>query len=129
MTDRNKKRKKIIYGLLAVLLIGGLYFGLRFGFGLFTPFNFWTARQDINNGKIQIVVIGEMPMYFDQKQKLANSYGFDFYLTGCNVSTDIINGTKYYNKKMVSHLESKFGIAWWAKFQNQLDMIDNPKQN
>ena len=112
---------------MTILLVGGLYFGLRFAFGLFTTFNFWTAEQDIKNGKIQIVEIGEMPLNFEQKQKLANSYGFDFYLFGCNVTTDIINGTEYYNKAMVDHLESKYGIGWWTKFQSQLDSIDNIK--
>jgi len=117
-------KRKITYGLLTIVLLGGLYFGLRFAFGLFTPFNFWTAGQDIKNGKIQIAEIGEMPLNFDQKQKLANSYGFDFYLFGCNVTTDVINGTEYYNKAMVDHLESKYGIGWWTKFQSQLDSID-----
>lgn len=112
---------------MAILLVGGLYFGLRFTFGLFTPFNFWTARHDIKNGKIQIAEIGEMPLNFEQKQKLANSYGFDFYLFGCNVTTDIINGTEYYNKAMVENLENKYGIGWWTKFQTQLDSIDNAK--
>jgi hypothetical protein len=117
-------KRKITYGLLTILVLGGLYFGLRFAFGLFTPFNFWTAGQNIKNGKIQIVEIGEMPLNFEQKQNLANSYGFDFYLFGCNVTTDIINGTEYYNKKMVDHLESKYGAGWWTKFQSQLDSID-----
>lgn len=89
---------------MTIVLIVGLYLGLRFAFGLFTPFNFWTAGQDIKNGKIQIAEIGEMPLNFEQKQKLANSYGFDFYLFGCNVTTDVINGTEYYNRKMVEHL-------------------------
>ena len=110
---------------MTILLIGGLYLGLRFMFGLFTPFNFWTAKQDIKNDKIQIAEIGEMPMNLEQKQKLANSYGFKFYLFGCNVTTDIINGTKYYNKTMVEHLESKYGVGWWTKFQTQLDSVDN----
>ncbi len=110
---------------MTVLLIGGLYLVLRFAFGLFTPFNFWIARQDIKRGKIQIAEIGEMPLNFEQKQKLANSYGFDFYLFGCNVTTDIINGTEYYNKTIVEHLESKYGIGWWTKFQTQIDSIDN----
>jgi len=118
-------KRKITYGLLTILLIGGLYFVLRFAFGLFTPFNFWTAGQDIKNKKIQIAEIGEMPLNFEQKQKLANSYGFNFYLFGCNVSKDIINGTEYYNNKIIDHLESKFGACWWTKFQNKLDSIDN----
>ena len=113
---------------MTIVLVGGLYYGLRFTFGLFTPFNFWTAGQDIKNGKIQIAEIGEMPLNFDQKQKLANSYGFDFYLFGCNVTTDVINGIEYYNKAMVDHLESKYGIGWWIKFQSQLDSIDNIKK-
>ena len=117
-------KRKITYGLLTILFVGGLYFGLRFAFGLFTPYNFWTAGQDIKNGKIQIVEIGEMPLNFEQKQKLANTYGFGFYLFGCNVTTDLINGTEYYNKAMVDHLETKFGIGWWTKFQSQLDSID-----
>ena len=28
---------------------------------------------------------------------------------------------------MVAHLESKYGIGWWTKFQSQLDSIDNIK--
>jgi len=120
-------KQKITYGLLTILLFSGLYFCLRFAFGLFTPFNFWTAKQDIKNDKFQIAEIGEMPLNFEQKQKLANVYGFDFYLFGCNVSTDIINGTKYYNKTIVEHLEGKYGVGWWTKFQSQLDSIDNKK--
>jgi hypothetical protein len=117
-------KRKITYGLLKIALLGGLYFGLRFAFGLFTPFNFWTAGQDIKNGKIQITEICEMPLNFEQKQNLAKSYGFEFYLFGCNVTTDIINGTEYYNKKMVDHLERKYGAGWWTRFQSQLDSID-----
>ncbi len=109
---------------MKIALLGGLYFGLRFAFGLFTPFNFWTAGQDIKNGKIQITEICEMPLNFEQKQNLAKSYGFEFYLFGCNVTTDIINGTEYYNKKMVDHLERKYGAGWWTRFQSQLDSID-----
>ena len=110
-----------------MLFIGGLYFGLRFAFGFFTPYNVWTAKQDIKKRKVQIAEIGELPLNFEQKQKLANSYGLEFYLIGCNVTTDIINGTKYYNNAMIGHLESNYGIGWWTEFQIQLDSIDKAK--
>ena len=126
-TETKKLKQKITYGLLTILVIGGLFFGLRSAFGLFTSFNFWTAKQDIKNHKIQIAEIGEMPMNFEQKQKLAKSYGFDFNLLGCNVTTEINNGTKYYNKAMIEHLERKYGFSWWTKFQTQLDSIDNKR--
>lgn len=110
---------------MTTLLLGGLFFGFNSLFGLFTPYNFSTARQDIQNGKIQIAEIGEMPLNFDQKQKLANSYSFYFHHLGCDVTSDIIKGTKYYNNVMIDHLESKYGEGWWTKFQAQLDSIDN----
>lgn len=94
-------------------------------FGLFTPYNFWTAQQDLKNGKVQIIEIGEMPLNFEQKQKFADSYGFKFSLHGCNVTTDILKGTDYYNRIVVDHLETKYGKGWWTKFQTQLDSIDN----
>lgn len=120
-------KRKITNALLTILVSAGLYFALRFLFGLFTPFNSWTAEQDIKKGKIQIVEPGEIPINLDQKQKIANSYGFNFHLLGCNVTMDIINGAKYYNKKMVDHLESKYGAGWWAKLQAQLDSVTNVK--
>ena len=117
-------RKKITYGLLTILLIGGLYLVLRFAFGLFTPLNYLSARHDIKNGKIQIVVLGEIFPTDKQKQSLANTYGFEFYFFGCSISTEIINGSKYYNQTMVDFLEKKYGSGWWTKFQTQLDSID-----
>jgi hypothetical protein len=120
-------KRNITFGILTTLFFGGLYFGLRSAFGLFTPFNILTAGKDIGNGKVQIIEIGEMPLNFEQKQKLAKSYGFYFYLFGCNISTDILNGKDYYNKKMINHLEGKYGSGWWTKFQIQLDSIDNKK--
>ncbi|MFT3903817.1 MAG: hypothetical protein QM727_11635 [Niabella sp.] len=118
-------KRKAKYGLLTVLLLVGLYFVLRFAFGFFTPFNFWTACQDIKSGKVQFVEIGELLPHTEQKRHLANAYGFDLYFFGCVVSTDIMNGVKYYNQTMVDHLEKKFGNGWQAKFQMQLDSIDS----
>lgn len=120
-------KQKITYGLLTILLLGGLYFGLRFVFGFFTPFNLWTASEDIRKGRIKIIEVGETPLNFEQKQKLAKSYGFKFLLYGSNASTDIINGKDYYNKKMIEELENQYGVGWWAKFQSQLDSIDRVK--
>lgn len=68
-----------------------------------------------------------MPLKFKQKQNLAKSYDFVIYLSGCNVTTDIINGTKYYNKAMIKQLENKYGSGWRIKFQTQIDSIDNIK--
>lgn len=116
-------RKKITYGLLTILFIGGLYLGLRFEFGLFTPLNFWTARNDIENGKIQIVVIGEILPTDKQRQSLAKANGFNFYYFGDNISTDIINGAKYYNKAMVDYFEKNTVRVGGQSFRLNLTVL------
>ncbi len=116
------KRKHTFF--FAAIFVALLYCWLRFSFGIFTPYNFFTAKQDIDNGKIIIIEAGEMPLNFKQKKTLANNFSFDFELTGCLLNTDKINGIKYYNNRMIQELEHKFGTGWWSKFQHQLDSID-----
>ena len=124
MKQKTEMKKKITYILLTILLLSGVFVGLRLGFGLFTPFNYFTARQDISNGNIKIIQLGELPFNYKQRRSLANSYGFNLYFNGCNITTEIVNGTKYYNKEVISHLTAKLGKNWWSKFENQLDSID-----
>ena len=102
-----------------------LYICLRFVFGFFTPYNYYTASADIKNGNIQIIEYGEIMLNFDKELQFAKSYGFSFKPIGCMVSSDEINGIKYYNRKMISHLESRYGDGWWNKFEKQMDSIDN----
>jgi hypothetical protein len=102
-----------------------LYICLRFSFGIFTPYNYLTASADIKKGNIQIIEYGEMKLNFDKEQQLATSYGFSFKPIGCVVSSDVINGIKYYNRKMISHLDSKYGQGWWNVFEKQIDSIDS----
>ena len=102
-----------------------LYICLRFAFGFFTPYNFYTASVEIKKGNIQIIEYGEMMLNFDKEQQLATSYGFSFKPIGCVVSSDVINGIKYYNRKMISHLESKYGEGWWNTFEKKIDSIDS----
>lgn len=116
-------KRKITYIFLTILLFGLLCFGLYFILGIFTPFNFLVAKQDIKRGKYQIAQVGEIPINFELKQKIANSYGFNYYLVGCNVSKGEIAGIEYYNKTMVKYLESRYGIGWWQIFQTKLDSI------
>ncbi len=117
-------KREITYGLLTILLFGGLYFGLRLGFGFFTPYNSLTARQDITNGQVQIIAIG-LPYMPQARQRLAKQYGFEYNYVGCNATTELLNGSKYYNNVVEKYLTDKFGKDFWTKFNTQLDSIDN----
>lgn len=94
---------------------------LRATYGYATPFNSWTAKQDMKRGIIRIVEIGELPLNFQQKQELAKSYGFRYYLYGCVVTEAELSGIKRYNKIMFDYLEHKYGKGWQKTFQAQLD--------
>jgi hypothetical protein len=109
---------------LTIILLGGLYFGLRLGFGFFTPYNSLTARQDITNGQIQIIAIG-LPYMPQVRQRLAKQYGFEYNYVGCNATTELLNGTEYYNNVVKEYLTDKFGKDFWTKFNTQLNSIDN----
>ncbi len=119
--DRNLNRRTT-YNLLAVLLIVGLYFSLRLGFGLFTPYNFWTAQEDLKNGKIQIVVVG-LPNRPQIEQSLAIKHGFSFKYVGCNVTPELLNGAKYYNIQVERYLGEKNGDSFWQNFQMEIDSL------
>lgn len=114
--------RKIAYGLLTIIILSGLFFGLRLGFGFFTPYNAFTASQDIKNGQIQIIIIGD-PNMPEVRQLLAKQYGFQFNYVGCYASTEIFNGSKYYNYVAEKYLTDKFGQEFWTKFNNQIDSI------
>ncbi len=96
------------------------YFGLKQLFGIFTPYNFWTAKQDIANNKFQIIVVG-LPNYPQVEQRLAKNYGFNFNYLGCNATTELLNGTKYYNKQVEYYLAKKYGDNFWETFKLQID--------
>jgi hypothetical protein len=64
---------------------------------------FFAAKQDIEKGKIQIIAIG-LPYNAHAEQKLASKYGFEYKYIGCNATTELLNGTKYYNNLIEKHL-------------------------
>ncbi|PUB25901.1 hypothetical protein C8J95_11268 [Elizabethkingia sp. YR214] len=119
-----KHKKKVVFWICLLMFMAGVYIALRLAFGIFTPHNHFTAKQEIKQGKIRIIEIGELPPNFDQKQALAKAYGFEFEPAGCEVALEKINGIKHYNKLMIKALEKEHGAGWWEKFQSRLDSID-----
>lgn len=58
------------------------------------------------------------------RQRLAKQYGFEYNYVGCNATTELLNGSKYYNDVVEKYLSDKFGKDFWTKFNTQLDSID-----
>ena len=113
---------------MTIILLAGVYFGLRLGFGFFTPYNSFTARQDIKNGQVQIIAVG-LPFMPQVRQRLAKKYGFKYNYVGCNATTELLNGSKYYNNVVEEYLTDKFGKEFWTNFNTQLDGIEIANSN
>jgi hypothetical protein len=121
-----KKTMKPNWGYLTIfsLLLVGLYLVLRLYFGIFTPYNLFTARQDIQKGKIQLIVVGDpaLPLI---EEKLTKKYGFRYIYTGCLANTELLNGTAIYNKEMKDYLTKKYGSNFWGNHKIQVDSLAN----
>lgn len=117
-------RSKIRWVILTFILILGIYFGLKLAFGIFTPYNYFTANRDIQNGKIQIIELGEV--YMPQiEMKLASKYGFEINFPGCIVTKELKNGTDYYNAEVIKYLNLKNGKNFWNNLKIERDSLIN----
>jgi hypothetical protein len=116
-----KKRTKII--LLTLLTVIGLTI-LHFLYGVFTPYNYFSAKWDIYHNKPRILVYGE-PMLSDQQAvKVAPKFGFKFdIVAGCLVTTPLVNGVDAYNSVTRSYLKNKLGSDWENKFDLEVDSL------
>ncbi|MEI8053536.1 MAG: hypothetical protein WCH52_07295 [Bacteroidota bacterium] len=115
-------KRKIIFSLSSVIVLAGILWWLYFSFGFFTPYNFITARQDISNGKIQVIVYGK-PFRPEETQLRAKKYGFEFSFLNCMVTKELINGTNKYNQEVEKYLDAKYGADFLNRFYYQLDSI------
>jgi hypothetical protein len=98
-------------------------------YGLDGDYNYFTAKRDIKNNKIQILKTGltlpEPNVDWNKKQdaenKIAARFGYKFMSLGCTVT----NGIDIYNDVMEDYLEKVNGKNWRTKEQQTLDSIMN----
>ncbi|MFT6865918.1 MAG: hypothetical protein ACJA08_000744 [Cyclobacteriaceae bacterium] len=111
--------KKII--LIGLTLLGLAILGY-YQYGLFTDINYFKARSDISNGKIQILTYG-LPYLPDSLVNLvASKYGFQYKIVaGCEVHPRLINQVDSYNSAVESYLDKLNGYGWLDKFTKELD--------
>jgi len=77
-------------------------------FGLFEPYNWLTAKMDISNEQIQLVIYGELDPNEQLRNKVASELGFQYFrATGCEVDQPFINGVTNYNKMVTAYLNEQ----------------------
>lgn len=98
-------------------------------YGLDGDYNYFAAKRDIKNNKIQILKTGltlpEPNVDWNKKQdaenKIAERFGYKFISLGCSVT----NGTDIYNDVMEDYLKKVNGKNWRTKEQQSVDSIMN----
>jgi len=121
-------KRKIIYALLILIGVLGIYSLLHLGFGLFhTPdcSSGFDSKADIAKGDIHLITYG-LP-YDKEPEKIYNltmSYGFFFANGGCSPRQDEEECADIYNKEIIDYLSARNGKDWYKKFEKSYDSLE-----
>ncbi len=114
-------KRTLLYALTLCTLIAITCFFGYYQFGLFTSYNSYKAKDDIKNGIVQILILGELGPQEETKKDVAQMFGFDFNrVGGCVVNQPLLNGVEQYNKTVKEYLTKKNGRDWEAAFQEKV---------
>lgn len=127
-----KRRKKItLFVFLIAVTITCLLYLLWWNYGIFTRYNYFTAKSDIRKGNVRFIYYG-LPA-FSSKQKEIDSvcalYGFKNYNLGCLVSTQELNAETVYNNVVEDYLNKRNGKNWRKDFDRVIDSLYNEDNN
>jgi hypothetical protein len=118
-------RHKIWLASLAVIVIVFSIIFLFRGYGLFSSYNYFTARRDIKSNNIQIISAG-LPMICSKDSEIKAvrvKYGFKVNNIGCVVSTQEMNGIEEYNNVVEQYLSQRNGKDWRMAYETEVDSL------
>ncbi len=102
----------------------GLLVVSHFLFGLFTPYNVFTATYDILTNQPRYVQYEETTLTDKEASVLAPKYGFKYEMAKSSmVSTPILNGINNYGFFVNAYLDRKLGKTWKVKFEEAVDSL------
>lgn len=118
-------RKKILLTSCFIIFITSLVIVLWWNFGLFSSYNYFTAKRDIKKGDIKFVSFGfPMPCSKDSEIKMVmNKYGFKVSNIGCIVTEQEINAIETYNNVVEKYLTQHNGKNWRITYQKEVDSL------
>lgn len=111
----------ILFSCADIIMTATNYYGLN------EEYNYFSAKRDIKNGKIQIIETGlilpELNVDWNKEQdaekKLEKQFGYKSVYHGCTVT----HGIGIYNSLMEGYLEKVNGKNWRIKQQRLLDSM------
>lgn len=112
-------RKRITILFLALISV----VGVCWYFCLFTPYNYFSGKSDIENGQVNFISVGLPEIEPNQARinLLHEKYGVRYKNIGCGVIEDESRGIAIYNRVVEAHLEKRNGKAWMEQYLKELE--------
>ncbi|MEQ8878272.1 MAG: hypothetical protein RLO17_18770 [Cyclobacteriaceae bacterium] len=99
-------------------------------YGIFTDINYFSALNDIDEGKVQILTYGLPIAEKDQIDSVALKYGFSYnQIEDCIVTQRFINQVDSYNSAVSKYLSKINGPDWETRFENDVNQLYQPSQS
>lgn len=119
------QKNKLIASLILIFIIPLLI--LLWNYGIFTRYNYLTAKIDIYNGNIRLIYYG-LPVFSSKQREIdsvSTSYGFRHYNSGCTISAPESKGADIYNNVMEEYLLKRNGNNWRIEYKRVIDSLYN----
>lgn len=116
------KKSRVTIALSSAVLTLTLFCSWWF-FGIFTPYNYFTAKNDISKGEIKILTFGEPALNPDLELEICQKYGFRYENLGCVIYPQKRNSANCYNKVVNDYLEKRNGKFWKDKLKEYLENL------
>jgi hypothetical protein len=110
---------------IVLIILVGVFFGLLTLYGIFSPYNYFTAKRDIRMQKFRKVLVNKHPELFFGEKSAGLKYGFDVINieTKKGINPIYYLGIKSYNHKMKEAYIQFFGERSYKRYLNELDSI------
>ncbi len=120
------KKKLFVAGIMVILIISTIII-LWQNYELSSDYNYFTAKLDIKNGKIQIVNVGILIDFSKGKdiEIIAAKYGFSNIYIKPDTSKQTLKGINNYNELVEAYLKVRNGIHWKAQYQQEVNLLYN----
>ncbi len=123
---RNYKKRLLLTIPIAFILFSIADFGNVFinKYGLTDQYNYFTAKRDIKNGKVQFLVAGLIDLPPNDKElkaeeTLRKQFGYKIVFIGCMTYP----GVERYNAVVEDYLKKRNGKDWEIIYQQKLDSL------
>lgn len=99
-------------------------------YGLFDEYNYFIAKRDIGNGKIQLLSAGlRLPSGNEEEQRAEEAIRHDFGFTSVWIGCIWTPGVEKYNAVMEDYLKERNGDGWQERMRQRLDSLRNSKKH